>query len=978
MTNDLKFSGDLPVVINYNGSTDDIYAPVRTSSCDINIVSSKILDDLYTAKKNDICVRIKKGNTTIWEGYKMPNTYSQEVSLNLDNITMTAIDPVSILKFVTIDKILDKPNIMTYRTIIGKALAYVMIDANSLWVERTVSYDGTYSGSNGLLDLSVQVANFWDELNEPSTVYEVIEEMLRPFCLTLVYYDNSYQIYNPNKTTGTRHFDKYTINANGTLTSTATNVEEVKASGLYEFANDAWKSNNTQTPTIEIGSTYEKVTGVASTSIPEYSRMAMDLIDYTQRDLYETGQLNVQRNKTKGYVTVPTPQQHYELDSSNRWYYIWNGVYTNTAYNLYVMEGNQMLDAAWYLNANKMLYYRDGSTGHPNGHGSVLNFYGGANNPTGTGKTQSTEKSVSIDKRITAFAEDNGVPPELLELSDLAWSFDSHLITGDEGQGEYQMDPDITKTNPTNSKFGAAKQMQQSTRVSYRQEYTIHMEEENTNVIKLDLSHSYSRTGVDMDIDILQNNTYSNGLFDAQQIVGDSGEGEEPNAGKRVPYIMTCNINYFPELWDASTVKVNTVYFDRYRTTPTLLRPARCREVWDKRRIYLYITMPDNSVMQFNGKTWVSDLHPENANSFYLMKLMNGEQLFHNNMRYNVIETADGERYSLTDEQFTYITDEAGGVCETEVSGSSTHYLDVYRDESKDWYKWLDNCSEGNLSIKLPSLNMVNASVICEVFNSTLLGSTGNDTTLPGPFTELVKYKVEGTGRYYDDSLERYVTFTMNNSNVVDYGIVKALTTTVKFLPYNVTYVKAEHLNLDISVTVPESNLGQMFNESDIKYELNSDNDYVEEFEGPSFLVNSYNPLVASSFSYLVFGNTVADPNLFIVNSRSGRPEAYTVQAYFNWLSKIRKIYTKTLIPYPNYVRTRPFSNVRCYLKSPEVGTNELLVVKDSWDVKTDRHTVTAVEDQDLEVGTVGTVDVIEIPRMARADRYNLPTAKKK
>lgn len=924
MTNDLKFSGESPVVITYNGSPDDIYAPVRTSSCDINIVSNKILDDLYTAKKNDICVRIKKGNTTLWEGYKMPNTYSQEVSLNLDNITMTCIDPVSILKFVTVDKIFDKPNIVTYGTIIGKALAYVKIDSNTLWVERTVSYNGTYSGSNGLLDLSVQVANFWDELNEPSTVYEMVEEMLRPFCLTLVYYNNSYQIYNPNKTTGTRYFDKYTISDNGGLTRIATNTEEVKASGLYEFINDAWKSNNIQTPTIEIGSTYDKVTGVASTSIPNYSRMVFDIVDYTQRDKYAYEDFNVQRNKSKGYVPSGSSAT---IDTTNRWYYIWNGVYTDANYNL--VDSGGYTD--WYINCNKAKYYLDGGAGHPNDTGSVLNFFGGANNPTATGKTQSSEKAVKVDKKITAYAADNGIPLEFLETSDLNWAFNGNVTY----QDSVNMAPEIDKSDKTNAKYGVSKDSSTS-RVVYNQEYSnVLMDSNNQQTIDLDIAQSYSRTGIDLDIDILNNNTCTDAHFASYD---------------NMWYMTDATVNYFPKMWDSASVVVDKNYFSKYATPYTVTRPSRVRPVWDKRRVDLYIRLTNNQVLQFNGKEWISDLHPEVANSFYLMRMMNGEQLFNQEHRYNVIETADGERYTLNEEPYVFYLDEVGGVTEREMSGGSTETYEIYRDESKEWYKWIDKCSEGSVSFLLPEVDDMGATIVMDIYNSSMLGTTGASSTELRNTQENIWFKDP------DNLVRNYYT-------------------TVLFLPHNVSYVKAEHLNLDISVSVPESNLGQMFSESDIKYELNSDNDYVEEFGGPSFLVNTYNPLVASSFSYLVFGNTIADPNLFIVASRSGRPEAFTVQAYFNWLSKIRKIYTKTLIPYPNYVRTRPFSNVRCYLKSPEVGTNELLVVKDTWDVKTDRHTVTAIEDQDLEVGVVSNVDVIEIPRMARAERYNLPTA---
>ena len=83
--NDLKFSGTTPVIINYLGDCDDIYAPLKTSSCDINIVSSQILDDLYTPKKNEIKVKVEKrvnvsdrvlvfdSNENIWGFYKKRN-----------------------------------------------------------------------------------------------------------------------------------------------------------------------------------------------------------------------------------------------------------------------------------------------------------------------------------------------------------------------------------------------------------------------------------------------------------------------------------------------------------------------------------------------------------------------------------------------------------------------------------------------------------------------------------------------------------------------------------------------------------------------------------------------------------------------------------------------------------------------------------------------------------------------------------------
>ena len=913
MTNDLKFSGSNPVVINYNGSPEDIYAPVRTSSADVNIVSPNILDDLYTAKKDDICVRIKKGNTTIWEGYKMPNTYSQEVSQNLDSIGMTAIDPVSILKFVTVDKILEKPNIVTYGTLIGKAIAYVKLDSNVLWVERTVSYDGSYSGSNGLLDLKIQVANFWDEAGKPATVYEMIEEILRPFCLGFVFYNQTYQIYNLNKISGTRYFDKYTVSNSGSLTRTGTNESESRTTGVYSFSSDDWKSNNVQTPTVEINSTYDKVTGIASTSIPEYSDMVFDHVNYTERDKYSYGDLNVQRNKTKGYT-----KRNGEVvsDTADYWFYLWNGVYTDLDYEL----RDAGLYTNWYNTCNKAYYYLTGSEGHPYNWGSALTFYGGSTNPSAAGKDQANEKSVKVNKKITAYAADNGVPPEFLEKADLAWS-------GHVSQGELT----LQKQDTSNSKFGTGLPMSGSNRIVYRQVYdNVFINSINIPTVNLDISRTFSRTGIDVNFDEMNFNTATNVTY----TLGGN--------------LSSCDTDYCPQPWNSSNIVVNSIYFRRYSSGSTI----RVTPVWDQRRIDMYVVKSDSSILQFNGKEWVSVnsvSSEDDSNSFFLKKLMNNEHLFHTEHRYNMIETSDGSNYSLADEPFTYYTDNNGGVYPADSTQGDEHTYQSYHLGNQNWQNNVNDSSDGHLEIFLPQIDDTSATVYVDVYNSTMLGMTGCDD-IGGSFT--------GESFYYGLIGGEFT------------GLVY-----VNFLPKNISHVKAEHLDLDIELSVPESNLGQMFEESDIKYELNSNQDYVEEFEGPSFLVNTYNPLVASSFSYLVFGNTIADPNLFLVAGKTGRPESYTVQAYFNWLSRIRKIYTKTLVPETG--RTRPFGTVRCYITSPEVSDNELLVVKDSWDVKTNRHTITAVEDNNLEVGTVSAVDVFEIPRMARAERYNLPTAKK-
>ena len=894
---------------------------------------------------------------TIWEGYMTPNTYSQDVTQNLDSIALTAIDSLSIMKYITIDKIVDKQSsILTYKDLICKVLDYVNIDGESctLLVEDVVTYgSGSYDGTNGLMDLKCQVNNFWDEMDEPEPVYDVISELLRPFCLSMYKsMSGEYIIYNPNNTNtdsgNSRSFHKYVIYKDGRIdVSTA----DSKTNNVIK-----WKSNNTENAAIEINATYDKVTMTASTCVPSYNDGLDDLIDYSQRDKYDYMDLNVQRNKTKGIMKKN--ELSYEYDTADYWYYLWNGVYTNKDFGLVSNSG--YVNA--YLNMNKANYYLTGQEGNPNDYGSILNFYGGGKNPTGTGKDQDQEKSVEIHKRVTAYAPDNGCPLEFLEPSDLAWTFNSNLVPDDNSY-----DPRLTKTGETDSKFGSAKQMQESNRIVYHQEYDTNLSALIQNTIELNLTQSYSRTGIDSQIDILQNNTATNQFFDLSQY------DDDESSSKRKARIMTANIDYFPSIWDTSLVKVNQFYFNRYNTTSTMTRPIRCKEVWDKRRIDMYVKVSENQYYQFNGKEWVETTSLSADNCFYLMKLMTGEKLFHTDYKYNIIETSDGEHYSLTGEKLTWYLDAAGGVTGKSVSGGSAKYCDPYFVESNEWYRYINNCAEGSISLNVPEIDALNAKVCCDVYNSTMLGSTGSSNESAGTLSEYILWEVKGQGKYYDNDMNEYVTETLTEQNTANYGKIEGMSAYIQFMPYNTTYVKAEHLDVSVNMSVPKSNLGQMFEQSDIKYEQSNNRNYVEEFQGPSFRTNTKHNLVGASFSYIMWGNSYANPDEFVIAGVNARPEVYTVQAYMNWLSEIRKIYTKTIKQTENTSHIIDFFD---FIDSPEVS-NRMMLIGYNWDVKSNRYNITSIECQNMQVSGVNDFTAVEVPKKARNKLFNLPTAYK-
>lgn len=939
--NSYKFSYEVPPI---SGDTKKVVITYR----DMDIVTSNNTGAIILSGLKAPAVKLIEDSTgtydiyTLWNGYMTPNMYSQEITQNLDVITLSCIDYVSIMKYVTVDQIFSDRRIMSYGEIIGTILAYVYKrEPIRLLVEDVVSYGSAYNGSNGLLDLKCQIANFWDESGKAATAYEVMEELLRPFCMRMFYESSNYDfiIYNVNNVSETNRYGKrYNIDEGGILTPLMGHEHELIKNIV--FGDNEIKTNNVSNTTLDIKNTYDKVTAIASTSIPSYSNMAIDLVDYNDRNMYEVGYLNVQRNKTKGYQKVTKmvqtaqgqsrPVTFIEPMTDDKWFYIWNGVYANPDYALGPTSVGTNIN--WYLNINGAYFYLTGNEGNPDGTGSILNFYGGSNNPTATGKEQLKEKSVEISKKITAYAPDNGISPEFLEKTDLFW----HYNYGGSMNGVLTK-PDASQ----DSLWGSNKVIGESNRVVYHQVYdNIVLSTIQDNTVDISLSTTFSRTGIDVPIDVIHNNT---------------AENKQWSAGQRLDY---ADVYYFPICWDAMNVKVDSTYFKKYATDG---EDSSCRPVWDYIRVNLYVILSDGTYMQFNGKDWVRDGGSHN-HPFFLGKMMTYQNLYHTEHRYNVLRSSadsssfsDVLKYSLTDDAYVFYYDKKYGVTEKETN----EYTECppIKDQG---INWIADSSEGSLSIKLPYVDDPNAKVVVDIYNSSMLGMTGMDT--PATHT----YKSEREPFYYSTS--------NNNSNETTSDF-RETTVMVRFIPLSVSYVKAEHLDLDISIGVPESNLGQMFPESDIKYTLNAHKNYVEVFDLPDFKVNTQNSFVLESQSYLIFNNTLADPGEFIINNISGRPECYTVQAYYNWLTNIRKNYSKTFKRTNQDYIPGDFKNNLTLVVSPDMGEGTNLVVSDSWDLKSDRHTVTTVNTDGLQVTNVDQVQSEEIPRKARAERYNLPTS---
>jgi hypothetical protein len=77
--------------------------------------------------------------------------------------------------------------------------------------------------------------------------------------------------------------------------------------------------------------------------------------------------------------------------------------------------------------------------------------------------------------------------------------------------------------------------------------------------------------------------------------------------------------------------------------------------------------------------------------------------------------------------------------------------------------------------------------------------------------------------------------------------------------------------------------------------------------------------------------------------------------------------------------KTTQFDNFLTYIEIPDLPDYKwFMVVSDSWDVKTNRHTIGSVEDFGINIDEIDqNYSIVEIPRESRNPRYDLVSVMK-
>lgn len=160
-------AGATPFVIRTSQS--DYSTPVRASGATISVFGSDYLQDLYASDPQGVKVTLKVDGNIHWIGYLTPDTFSQDFSRPEFIYEMECVSAFSSLKYKDFDLTDD---FISFREIIEQACVYAGYDV----IYLTNSVRGK---SGRFYDFKIASANFYDELGDAMSYYEVMEEIAK-------------------------------------------------------------------------------------------------------------------------------------------------------------------------------------------------------------------------------------------------------------------------------------------------------------------------------------------------------------------------------------------------------------------------------------------------------------------------------------------------------------------------------------------------------------------------------------------------------------------------------------------------------------------------------------------------------------------------------------------------------------------------------------------------------------------------------
>lgn len=854
-----------------------------------------------------------KSTTKLWEGYLTPNIFSQTVTTNLDEINITAMDVLSMLKYYKVNDIFRKGQILCVDEIINLILSKLTISAKYIYIQQN---NILYNDEIPFTNLQVQVNNYWDENGEDTTLYDMLSSVLRIFNLTIFYKNNQYYIIDPSNLyvgdNGTMIcYNKYQLNPNspmGDYHLIPIPVEDENEEYLYYINRPNHTLDNylpIDAGTVSIDTSYSKVSAVSSLMKPEYKNELE--VKYTDTEKYKIYKNTIKTTPISNYIPIYKEGLQYPYTYLPRYNFIFNGTYINDNFGLFTYDTN--------VGSNNLASI---SPYHLEDYGTTCNFYGKTQN-----NSEYPDVGVEINKTITAFVPDNGIPPEFLLEED----FNKWYI----GQGGYRMRNPLKEDIKTNTKFGSNIQNDYTDNVIYHQEINdVLLTNKLSQTIDIDFSHKFSRTGF-----------------------GDTiGTIPSSNATEGQNYI------YFnPISWQEDKVIFNRSYFNTIYEKGTNRKE---KIIWNKVKIQC-LDWNDGQYYYFNGFDWTTE-----RTYVWFGTLVNDKPIFQHEFRPQFIRTEEPTDWTINSKTYALSENNVllkytdGDWAIYDEMGNVERTINLY---SSKLSKYIGDCSEGKLSIFTPNFIKGQVDFYIDIYFSTALGKSGCAAASNG----------DGDSDFHKlgEEKEDFIIW-----KTIGGGIAKDACDVIH-IPYSGVYFKAEHCNIDIQVKYKNTNYDNVFDDSDVKYSVSNYVNYFEEKELDDFNLATYNSLVENSYSYLLYDCEYCEPTKFSIHdgylhysSDSEEDERVWARLENYVLFKNLILFGKPRVRYEKNIKTNKDMMLFDLITGNEIEKS--IITGYSWNLKDNLYSINAVDYTDV-VGQELVEGVCkEIPHIFRNKEWRL------
>lgn len=173
--------GGTPFVIETD--TGDLMTPMRSSSATLSVYGSDYLQDLYTSDPQGIKITLLKNNTVERLGFVTQDTFSQNFSNPEFIYEIECVSAISTLKQRKFKK---TAGLISFADLIIEGVRASM----GGYTDIILSGATTTSNPNLFSHLKIASANFFDELGEAMSYYEIFEEIAKYTGCTFTVYKN--------------------------------------------------------------------------------------------------------------------------------------------------------------------------------------------------------------------------------------------------------------------------------------------------------------------------------------------------------------------------------------------------------------------------------------------------------------------------------------------------------------------------------------------------------------------------------------------------------------------------------------------------------------------------------------------------------------------------------------------------------------------------------------------------------------------